>query len=165
MAQKKTDSLNLPVKDGDIYIERIEDINGVTKDQIFERAKKWFVRSFNDSKEVVKNENKQEGTIMGVAILPISTKDFVSISYNVKFVVEFTARDGKYRVRFQDFSRRVLDSEYAEYRSLTKPWKDGKINKVITGWEDDYKFYNKLLPALDVILVDLKKSLAKNDDF
>ena len=49
------------------YSEVIQ-VDGVSKDELYNRAKQWFVATYGDATKVIQNEDKESGIITGKAI-------------------------------------------------------------------------------------------------
>lgn len=103
-AQKDTVGLNLPYKDGKIVYERIVDVPGLNKQDLYKNAKQWFVDYFKSSKDVIQNEDKEEGTIIGKGIIPyvFHIKIMGNYTKNDHLTVQVSAKDNKYRIRIYD---------------------------------------------------------------
>ena len=51
-AQKDTTGLNIPVKDDNVVYERIVEIPGKSKADLYKNAKQWFVDYLKNSRDV-----------------------------------------------------------------------------------------------------------------
>ncbi|TSD62299.1 DUF4468 domain-containing protein [Inquilinus sp. KBS0705] len=68
-AQKDTLGLNIPIKDESVVYEGIVETPGALQKDLFKNAKQWFVDYFNSSKDVIQNEDKESGRIIGKGII------------------------------------------------------------------------------------------------
>jgi len=66
------------MKDGRIVYEGIVETPNLAKMDLYNNAKQWFVDYFNSSKDVIQNEDKDQGRIIGKGIIFIYRK---TISY------------------------------------------------------------------------------------
>jgi hypothetical protein len=55
----------LPLKDGRVNYTAVIEMPNTSKDELYNRAKLWFVKTFKDSKEVLQIDDKENGKIVG----------------------------------------------------------------------------------------------------
>lgn len=100
---KDTIGLNLPLKDNNIIYEGIVDVPGLSKDELYKNAKQWFVDYFKSSKDVIQNEERQDGEIIGKGIVFIYLKMFMQTDMlDDKMTIRIDCKDSKYRYRIYD---------------------------------------------------------------
>lgn len=75
--------------------ERIIEIPGQTKDQIYIRANSWFVETFNSAESVIEFQDKEAGKIMGKYVFSYAEGVY---TYSVKQTVDISIKDDKVRV-------------------------------------------------------------------
>jgi hypothetical protein len=82
-------------------------VDSSSADLLFDRAKEWFVHSFNSANDVVQMEDKERKKIIGKGKFDVVTSYMSSLSTNslgyVKFSVEIQAKEGRYRYVITDF--------------------------------------------------------------
>lgn len=94
-AQKDT-IISLPIQDGKIFYEHVYQDSGMTKNNLFIKSKDVFLRLFPDTKDVIQNEDKDNGIISG--------KGNFDMSFDViKFTIRILVKDNKYKVQMFDF--------------------------------------------------------------
>jgi hypothetical protein len=100
-AQKDTTGLNIPVKDGSVVYERIAEIPGKSKADLYKNAKQWLVDYFKNSRDVIQSEDKEDGTLVGKGILPVLFNGALGtqVVYDDKLSIQIDCKDGKYMVR------------------------------------------------------------------
>lgn len=113
-AQKDTIGLNLPMKEGKIVFENVIEIPNKSKMDLYNNAKQWFVDYFRSSKDVIQNEDKDQGRIIGKGIIFIKLKALVTQTYDDKITIQIDCKDGKYRYRIYD----MIGTVPAQYNSL-----------------------------------------------
>jgi hypothetical protein len=114
-AQKDTVGLNIPIKEGKIVYEGIIETPNKTKIDLYNNAKQWFVDYFKSSKDVIQNEDKDQGRIIGKGIIFIYWKALgMKGSYNDKITIQIDVKDGKYRYRIYD----MVITTPASYNSM-----------------------------------------------
>ena len=99
LAQKDTIGMNIPVNKGSIIYTGVVNINGKSKTDLYKNAKQWFVDNFKRSNNVIQNQDKEEGLIIGKGTFPF----YASFGYGLsttwydRFTIKLECRDGKYR--------------------------------------------------------------------
>lgn len=97
------------------YSEVIQ-VDGVSKDELYNRAKQWFVATYGDATKVIQNEDKESGIITGKAI---SGTMFLGFFYTKKsggfgrktdepmygtarYTITIAVKDGRYKYSVSD---------------------------------------------------------------
>ena len=96
------------------YSEVIQ-VDGVPKDELYNRAKQWFTSTYGDATKVVQNEDKDAGIITGKAIsAPIFLKFFYKkpsglgrkaeepMYGEAKYTLTIAVKDGRYKYSISD---------------------------------------------------------------
>lgn len=103
---------------GKITYSEIIKVDSVNSQELYLRAKVWFVHSFVSAKNVIQLDEKESGRIIGKGIFDVSDNNnhnsiiYVPITGTVDFTVEIQIKDEKYRYVFSDLSYKVNgDSE------------------------------------------------------
>jgi hypothetical protein len=114
-----------------------------TKDQLFDKARQWFVSNYKDASEVLQVQDKESGTLVGKGIF---TVNFQGGQRKVFHTVSIDCKDGKYRVTITDFMLK-FSSVYTEksFEMLTK---------------NDFWGLDKLYAATDSKVLENLKSIA-----
>lgn len=81
-----------PVSKEDLVIQKVVNIPGFTKNQIFEQSKIWIAMNFKSAKAVIEYENKEQGTLIGNGILPNV--------WSLCFTMKIDIKDEKLKVSF-----------------------------------------------------------------
>ena len=95
MAQKDT-IISLPIQDGKVFYEKVYQDSGVTKKDLFLKAKDVFLRLFPDTKDVIQNEDKENGIISGKGYFEMP---LIMMRSTIRILV----KDNKYKVQIFDF--------------------------------------------------------------
>jgi len=103
-AQKDTTGLNIPVKDDNVVYERIVETPRKNKADLYKNAKQWFIDYFKNSNDVIQNEDKEGGKIVGKGILPVLFNGALGtqVIYDDQVNIQIDCKDGKYRVRIYE---------------------------------------------------------------
>lgn len=166
----KAQTSTLPYREGKVVYEKIAELTGINKEEIYSGAKKWLADSFKSSKNVIQSENETTGQIIGKGTTSIYDTEnsgiFVSF-ISLKFSIQIDCKDSKYRMRFYDLQKHSdasglyvpeTNMPIEEFDKITK----GK--KALARWELLTSLMNKQFEAY---MVDFDKSLQKSskDDF
>ncbi len=121
-----------------------------TKDELYDRGFQWYHKFFKNPTDVIRETNKEDGTIKGIARIQIFNEEKGVKS--VKGVVEFTIitefKDGRYRYTIRNFNLKQ-----ASYFPLEK-WLNPK--------DPSYKeSSNKYLSQIDAYITDMINNLDK----
>ena len=133
LAQVQKDSLKwlkdtialprLPIDStGSIAYKLIDKTPGISKGELYNRAKIWAALAFNSAKNVTQLEDKETGSIV---IKAISRQTYTfrnwgtdyPISYYLHFSMQFTAKDDRYRIVVSGFSIETEASLYSASRT------------------------------------------------
>ena len=79
--------------------EKIIDISGKTKDQIYIKANSWFVETFNSAESVIEFQDKEAGKIIGKYVFTYTEGVY---GYSVKQTVDLEMKDDKVRVKINN---------------------------------------------------------------
>jgi|GEM_PF-925764 len=101
---KDTVGLNLPIVDGKIVYEGIVDIPGTTKNDLYQNAQQWFVDFFKSSKDVIQNQDKDNGLVVGKGMLDFNARVGLGMSMvqHNKLTVKIICKDNKYKYSVYD---------------------------------------------------------------
>lgn len=135
----------LPTKDGRVYYEIIDSSVSGNADQLYNKAKLWFVDAFKDAKEVIQLDDKENKTIVGKGLFRYNQG---VAPYACKFTVKVMTKDNKYRAQIYDFTieagteRIPSTGEYYNDNSSYKKFKEKsrvKINEGVSSLLDGLK--------------------------
>jgi len=96
---KDTIGLNLPIIDSKIVYEGIVEAPDKTKNDLYQNAQQWFVDYFKSAKDVIQNQDKDNGLIIGKGVLDFNARIALGMSMvqHDKLTVEIRCKDGKYK--------------------------------------------------------------------
>jgi len=177
-AQKDTVGLKLPVKDGRLVYEGIVNVTGKSKTDLYNNAKQWFVDYFRSSKDVIQNEDKELGRIVGKGII------LLNIKYNFAYgrmwpdriTIQIDCKDEKYRYRIYDMTMTIPGEDLGTYGyKSAKEVTDTEILNRLTNSKDNKSSLTKgmclkVVKQIDIettnAIISLNKAmLAKPDNF
>lgn len=88
--------------DGRVEYSAIVEAQGLSAEQLYQSAKEWFIRSFDNANFVIQNDDKQGGSIIGKGSYNIN-RQFCIDDSKVTFVIKIDIKDGKYKYQINDF--------------------------------------------------------------
>ena len=153
-----------------IEFEEIVAVEGMSKNDLYYKAKEWFARTFNSANDVVQMENIESGKIIGKGISDIIVNFLGSKTKEMlHYTLILSVKDGRYRLKLTNFYFQVypdptidnLSKMPAEglvidllYNKRGKPYKVNKTRK------------EQLILKANSIISDLKHNILseKNDD-
>lgn len=152
-----------PLKDNVIFYEVIDStLKGVSKEQLYMRAKTWVIRTFNYPRAVTEMDDRENGIIMGKGAFDYVTP-MVQMSIQrgtIKFTFRITVKDNKYRIQVFDLTREsnsTVSEWYQENKTKTKR------RYIIKQFE---AINDKIKSIIDDFLLSIRdNSKANKDDF
>lgn len=76
-------------------------VDGVSQDDLYDRAKVWFASAFNSANNVIQFDNKEQGMILGKAV--IAYTDGLQ-DHMIKHMVAIYVKDGRYKYVINKFN-------------------------------------------------------------
>lgn len=90
---------------GLILYTDIETIAGQTKNELYMKAREWFVNTYRNANSILQLEDKESGKLMGKATYQYKFVNGINESViTLTFTINIDIKDGKYRCKFYDFS-------------------------------------------------------------
>lgn len=152
-------------------------VDSVSKNDLYNRAKFWFATAYNSANDVLQIDNKEEGEIIGKAIMIYNPNVFSgseqtkgSINYTIKIFV----KEGRYKYEITDFIHDPYGNQYGKSSMglITtdkecpnpKPMAKGWSNKV---WDDiKTQIENKMTSLIANLKEGMNKTTeTKNDNW
>ena len=99
---------SIPIVDGNYQFQEVITVdNNTAKDQLYKKAKAYFVDVFTGAKDGFQYDDAQEGKIVGKGQLTVSDyrtifPSVAVLKWDVNYNAEIICKDGKYRVRIYD---------------------------------------------------------------
>lgn len=132
----------------------IIDIPDTKKDLLFGIMKVWFEDAYNSSKEVIKLEDKETGTLVGTGISKMVQKGLFGYKgiINMWHTVKIQIKDNKIRYTISEFKHGDLKIPIEDLYN-----ENGQLKKEYKKFE-----YGKGIPDLvDGLVASMKESIAK----
>ena len=136
----------LPLTDGIVTYSEVVQIEEVNKDELYLRAKKWFVTTFNSAKDVIQLDDKENGEIIGKGSFRIP---FYSINPVINHTLTILVKDGRFKYVITDLiynddqgnKSSIENCTYITNSAKKKlyPKIDEEINSLIISLKNDMK--------------------------
>ena len=163
---------SIPVVDGKYQFQEVVNVdNTITKDQLYKKAKAYFVDVFTGAKDAFQFEDAQEGKIVGKGQLTVS--DYKSVfpsvavlKWDINYNTEIICKDGKYRVRIYDIVV-TKESHVSESNSRTVNFSIPDLYAGMAKQRGSYKtlypkVFNKMAARFKEKMGTLKEYMDKN---
>jgi hypothetical protein len=164
---------SIPVVDGKYQFQEVVTVdNSITKDQLYKKAKAYFVDVFTGAKDAFQYDDVQEGKIVGKGQLTVSDyKSFFPsvavLKWDVNYNTEIICKDGKYRVRIYDITV-AKESHVSENNSRTVSYTIADLYARMEKQRGAYKtlypkVFNKMVANFQERMGTLKEYMDKNN--
>ena len=123
---KDTLGMNIPLTEGHLIYQGVVNVNGLSKNDLLNNCKQWFVDYFKSSKDVIQNEDRDQGRVIGKGFATISTTLYWGMRgyFYDNMTIQIDCKDNKYRYKIysmvltpQDDHREIL-AESMVYKIL-----------------------------------------------
>ena len=105
-----------------LFFDVIHEDKDLSKEEFFNRSKRWIAKDFTNSKEVEGFADVEDGIIIGKGSIPIE-RDLLSALGGSQDYVQFTiniyCKDGKARIVLDDIGTFTLGNEYINPNDIT----------------------------------------------
>ena len=87
------------------YSEVVQ-VEGVSKEDLYQRAREWFTDTFRSSNDVIQLDDKENGQIVGKAIFTYRQLfgEVLGIDCLINFKISVFCKEGRYKYDLTDFS-------------------------------------------------------------
>lgn len=170
-SQDKKERPILPIDSatGKIFYKGVVNVDSVSKQELYLRAREWFVNSFKQSNSVIQMDDKESGTIIGKGNTSIYLNTmFGSMDVGfIRFTVSVYVKDGKYKYSFTDFKQENWRVGGSPNSGVPIRGDLGNV-ECMYNYDCGYKMYwtkkgfNKVLNDLNDTVLNLISSLEKS---
>lgn len=139
-----------------VIYSSVINVEGINKEELYNRAKEWFVVTYNSAKDVLQMDDKVAGKIIGKGTSRGQYKFMLSnTSYYLNYTLSVTLKDGRYRYEFSQFTVETLDKYSIGGRSA--------LEEYIPYYEKEkgilYSASKKIIPHMDLLVKETSSSL------
>lgn len=162
--QNETPSLPIDTETNKImYTEVIRVDSSVTKDILYSKAREWFAIAFKSSNDVVQLEDKENGKIIGKAIMNVYYKSMGrEYPSKIRYSIAIQVKDGRYKYEITDFIHET-DGVCEEMINTKKKVMGVSLQKNYNFYLNQLDSYSKSL-ASD-IKATMNKTTKKKDEW
>lgn len=103
--ERFTDTMTiLPMKDNKVFYENVYQIDSISRNELYLRAKNVYLRLFPATKDVIQNEDKENGIIAGKGNTSFIEPGRFGLNFEqkIRFTLSITVKDYKYRIQLFD---------------------------------------------------------------
>ena len=149
----------LPLKDGKVTYSDVVQLQGLSKDEIYNRVKHWFINTYNSSKDVIQLDDKENGEIIGKGCFRAlwMIRFYSAQSVNVWKTIKIQIKNDRLKYEITDFRMKYyfLPSQNASITDVGIPLEDW--NK---GHDSNNKrFYPKINTQIDELIKSLENAI------
>lgn len=153
------------------YSEVIQ-VDSASQNELYNRAKIWFATNYNSAVDVLQMDNKDEGQIIGKAVIKYEPTVFQGSEQtkgSIKYTIKIYLKDGRYKYEISDFIHDPVGNQYGAKTSLglittdeeypnPKPMARNWNNKV---WKD---IKNQIAINIAPLIASLKQDMEKQPE-
>lgn len=87
-----------------ISYSEVVQVEGVPKEDLYQRAREWFTDTFRSSNDVIQLDDKENGQIVGKGLFKYVQRYGIFVwDCTIRFTVSVAVKDGRYRYEINDF--------------------------------------------------------------
>jgi len=149
--EKLADSF--PFKDGLIVYSDVVQVDSILKDELYNKAKRWIVDTFNSGKDVLQLDSKENGEII--------TKGYFSAYWKISSVyvqdvkvwqtLRIQVKDNRFKYELYDFRLKYYVNNTGDVDSSLEEW--------ITNWDkplaDQPRAARSMIPGIRSFLLSI----------
>lgn len=139
----------LPLKDGVVTYTNVVEVDGVDKEQLYLRAKKWFVIVYKSAKDVIQLDDKENGEIIGKGNFSIV---YYSRAPSIDHTITISVKDGRFKYL-------ITDLVYSDKLGDKFP-----IERFPKGWGGKKKLYETINREINLVIASMEKSMKSKTD-
>jgi len=146
----------VPLKNGKIYYSGIVNIDSVSKDELYYRAKRWFVDTYSSAQDNIQIDDKENGEIVGKGCFRTywDVTLLSGMEVNICQTVRILIKDGKYKYEFKDFFIRY-------YVAPDQSTNGSDVDMQLENWKSySKKNSQRIFKKIDASVNDLIRSLS-----
>ena len=149
----------LPLKEGKVTYTDVVQLQGVTKEEMYNRVKLWFVETYNSSKDVIQIDDKERGEIIGKGCFRAvwNLRFYTAQSMNVWKTIKIQLKNDSFRYEITDFrlNNVFFPTQNTSVSDLGVPleqWNKGHDS-------NNRRFYPKINNEMTALISSLEKAM------
>jgi len=115
--------------------------DSISQNELYNRAKLWFATTYNSANDVLQMDNKEEGQLIGKAILkynPNVLSGSEQTKGNINYTIKIFVKNGRYKYEITDFIHDPYGNQYGKYSMgvITTSEECPNPKPMAKGWSD-----------------------------
>lgn len=99
---------------------KVIQVDSATSADLYGRARSWFADTYNNAKEVIQLDDKENGKIIGKGSIQYSNSTFSGNTTGyVKYTLTIEVKDGRYKYSFTDYLHEAIPRQEQSFGLLT----------------------------------------------
>jgi hypothetical protein len=139
----------LPLKEGVVTYTNVLQVDGVNKEELYTRAKKWFVTMYKSANDAIQLDDKENGEIVGKGNFKIT---YYARDPIINHTVTISVKDGRFKYQ-------ITDLAYSDKQGDKFP-----IEAFPKGWAGKKKLYETIDREVNSIIASIEKSMKSKAD-
>jgi hypothetical protein len=147
-------------------------VEGVSKNELYNRARLWFIGAFVSADDVLLMENKQEGQLIGEGNFKFVPKMYLGsdIGGIIKFTIKLFVKDGRYKYVITEFVNKPKGAKQGIFGVITTdyycPVKTGGSKKWNdkTWWNMKSDIYKNIPPLIADLIIKMEVPIESEDE-
>ncbi len=93
-----------------IIFSEVVPVEGVSKEELYNRAKIWFTTSYNSANDVLQMDDKENGQIIGKAVITYNSSLYNASEHfdgSINYTIKVLIKDGRYKYEISNFIHRA----------------------------------------------------------
>lgn len=137
----------LPLQEGVVAYSNVIQVDSVSKDQLYARAKRWFVKTYKSANDVIQLDDKENGEIIGKGNFKIS---YYAREPIINHTISILVKDGRFKYI-------ITDLVYSDIQGDKFP-----IGSFPKGWFGQKKLYDTIDREISSIIMSIRKDMKSN---
>lgn len=159
------EDIKLPEIDGKVTYQEVIEVPKTNSDELYQRAKLWFVNEFKTSEHVIELDSRTDGIIAGNGITSLIIQ---SLGYSIETVVDFSIKieikESRYRYTISNFLlTNSVNNKIPIETFFSEEWmfkKNGKIRNASLKWFEAFNL--EILEMEESIKETMRKSASSD---
>lgn len=134
----------LPLVDGVVNYSGVIQVDGISKDELYSRAKKWFVITYKSAKDVIQLDDKENGNIIGKGKFGIV---YYAREPYIDHTISISVKDGRFKYE-------IMNMVYSD-----KQGDKFSIEDFPNGWAGKKKLYTTVDTEVNALIASIEKGM------
>lgn len=151
-----------PLPPEQLVIQKVVDVQNVSKEQLIDKSKIWFAKNFrqsmagwweqNSTRTVIQYENREKGMLIvnGAILYPLTKlSDSYKKGWEVRFTLQEEIKDGKARITFSKLNMfiptyicgTIYSGTVSSYEKMLDPDEYDKVKPIFNDLADQFGAY------------------------